>query len=161
MPTDQLEQYIRMSTPFVSPQYKAVVGVLLLNNIISNDLEAHLEGFGLTYPQFNILRILKGKHPEGVPLGVIRERMLHRQSDVSRLVDRLKAMGLVDKVADGRSRKKVKVCLTEQGWEKINRIPVDHAGFHSLMAGVSEEDIRRFNEIVGRLIAPLNEGAAS
>ncbi len=73
MPSNNnLEKLIKMSSSFVNEQYKGVVGVMVLNNLIIQDLENHLSKFKLTYQQFNILRILKGQYPKGVQLSLIK-----------------------------------------------------------------------------------------
>lgn len=144
-----------MNAPFVNEQYKGVVGVLVLHNLLSTDLENHLQQVGLTYQQFNILRILKGQHPKGVQLGVIRERMLYKQSDVSRLVDRLVAFGWVQKEPNPENRRKLYINLTPAGLELIQSIAMEHEGFKSLMKQLSPEEMETFNNLLGKLIAPL------
>lgn len=144
-----------MNAPFVNEQYKAVVGIMVLHNILFNDLENHLSQYDLTYQQFNILRILKGQHPKGVQLNVIRERMLHKQSDVSRLVDRLVSFGLVNKEPDAENRRKLYIHLTPLGWDLIESIAMDDAGFKSLAMALNDEEIQDFNYLLGKMIASL------
>lgn len=155
MSADHLEKFIKMNAPFVNEQYKAVVGIMVLHNILFNDLENHLSQYDLTYQQFNILRILKGQHPKGVQLNVIRERMLHKQSDVSRLVDRLVSFGLVNKEPDAENRRKLYIHLTPLGWDLIESIAMDDAGFKSLAMALNDEEIQDFNYLLGKMIASL------
>ncbi|QLH47072.1 MAG: hypothetical protein HWD58_16460 [Bacteroidota bacterium] len=89
MSSPNLEKHIKLSQPFVNEYYKAVVGVIVLESIILLELERHLSQYSLTYQQFNILRILKGQYPQETQLNLLKNRMLHQQSDVSRLIDRL------------------------------------------------------------------------
>lgn len=150
-----LENYIKMNSDFVNEQYKAVVGIIVLNNYIFQELEKHLASFGLTYAQFNILRILKGQYPNGVPLPVFKERMLHKQSDVSRLVDRLFVLQLVDKVPHESNKRKMFVHLSDKGLKLIQRIDIQSDEFKSILKNIPQEHIVMFNQIVSDLIESM------
>lgn len=153
-----LENYLKMNTGFVNEEYKAVVGIIVLNNHIFQQLEKHLLSFGLTYAQFNILRILKGQYPNGVALPVFKERMLHKQSDVSRLVDRLHTMQYVEKRTDESNKRKMFVHLTDSGLRLINSINIRDDGFKSILKNIPEDQVVIFNKIVSDLIKFMKEG---
>jgi DNA-binding MarR family transcriptional regulator len=142
-----------MSSSFVNEQYKGVVGAMVLNNLIIQDLENHLSKFKLTYQQFNILRILKGQYPKGVQLSLIKERMLHKQSDVSRLVDRLVIMEYVEKKEDELNKRRLHIRLTLKGFDLINSIEVGSDSFKSLMKSLPEHEMLKFNEIISTILA--------
>jgi DNA-binding MarR family transcriptional regulator len=154
MPSNNnLEKLIKMSSSFVNEQYKGVVGAMVLNNLIIQDLENHLSKFKLTYQQFNILRILKGQYPKGVQLSLIKERMLHKQSDVSRLVDRLVIMEYVEKKEDELNKRRLHIRLTLKGFDLINSIEVGSDSFKSLMKSLPEHEMLKFNEIISTILA--------
>ncbi len=155
MSSFNLEKLIKMNSPFVNQQYKGVVGIMVLNNLILQDLERHLAKYKLTYQQFNILRILKGQYPNGIQLSVIKERMLHKQSDVSRLVDRLVAIGYVEKKEDELNKRKLHIRLTLEGLELVNSIDVGEDSFKSLLHHIPENDILKFNEIISTIIGRI------
>jgi DNA-binding MarR family transcriptional regulator len=148
-----LEKYIKMNSHFVNEYYKGVVGVIVVNNIIFQDLEKFLSQYKLTYQQFNILRILKGQYPKAVPLNLLKDRMLHKQSDVSRLVDRLVNMKFVEKKIDDTNKRKLCVGLSELGYEVINSIDVNGDGFKSITQNLSEDDMILFNQLIGKMIS--------
>ena len=147
-----LENFIKMNSSFVNEQYKAVVGIFVLNNYIFQELEKHLMTYGLTYAQFNILRILKGQYPTGVPLPVFKERMLHKQSDVSRLVDRLVALDLVEKTPHETNKRKMYVHLTDSGMKLIESIDIRSDDFKSILKNLPEKQVVHFNQIVSDII---------
>ena len=147
-----------MNIGFVNEEYKAVVGIIVLNNYIFQELEKHLSSFGLTYAQFNILRILKGQYPMGVALPVFKERMLHKQSDVSRLVDRLCALSLVEKRPHETNKRKMFVHLTDSGLNLINSISIRSDEFKSILKSIPEEQVVLFNRIVSDLIKSMPTG---
>jgi DNA-binding MarR family transcriptional regulator len=159
MPSLPLEKHIKMNAAFVNEYYKVVVGIIVLNNSILLDLENYLSNFKLTYQQFNILRILKGQYPNGVQLSLIKERMLHKQSDVSRLVDRLVGMGWVSKKVDEENKRKLYIGLSEEGLALINSIDINGIEFKSLMTHLNTSEIKHFNELIGKIISKMGENS--
>ena len=92
-----LEQEIHQES-FTSDQSKLIVNIIYTYNVLKGRIMEELKEHGLTMQQYNVLRIVKGSGYEGVTTSEIRERMLDKMSDASRMVDRLMAMGLLEKV---------------------------------------------------------------
>ncbi|MFT4022274.1 MAG: MarR family transcriptional regulator [Flavihumibacter sp.] len=101
-------------TRFRSEYSKAMLNILYTNNWLTESTRKHLDKFGLTNQQFNILRILRGA---GMPLSTlqIRQRMLDKMSDTSRIVDRLVKKELVEKVTCPSDRRLVDVSISARG----------------------------------------------
>ena len=152
MSANSLETLIKLGTPFVNPFYKAVVGILYLETIIMQDLDKYLADYKLTYQQFNILRILRGQYPKGVKHSLLKDRMLHKQSDVSRLVNRLVKMGLVDKQDDPLNRRRLNIKLSEEGLILINAIEINNDQFKSLTNSLSEAEIEKLNLLFDKML---------
>lgn len=76
----------------------------------------------LTFPQYNVLRILRGARPDALSCGTISQRMLTRDSDLTRLLDRLEERGLVKRVRDARDRRQVNAAITEAGLQLLRRL---------------------------------------
>ena len=91
----QLEDRIRQSKPFRSQGEKLVVNIIYTANWILEQLRGHLEVFDVTQQQYNVLRILRGQHPNAISTSDIRDRMIDRAPDASRIVDRLIVKALV------------------------------------------------------------------
>ncbi len=140
-----LEKLIKLSSPFANPYYKAVVGILYLESRVMQDLDDHLSKFKLTYQQFNILRILKGQYPRGVQLSLLKDRMLHKQSDVSRLVSRLEKLGLVQKNENDLNKRKLSITLSDAGMKLIQSIDVADEKFKSVLSNLSPAEIDHLN----------------
>jgi DNA-binding MarR family transcriptional regulator len=98
------------------------------------------------------LRILKGQYPNDTQLNLLKDRMLHKQSDVSRLVDRLVGMELVDKKINELNKRKLSIKLSAKGLELINRIDVNDPAFQSLTSALSRSEIEQFNDLVGKML---------
>jgi len=74
----------------------------------------------LTLHQYNVLRILRGSQPSALPSGEIATRMISRDPDITRLVDRLEKRGLVARIRGRQDRRVVEVAITEKGLELLN-----------------------------------------
>lgn len=159
MSSPNLEKHIKLSQPFVNEYYKAVVGVIVLESIILLELERHLSQYSLTYQQFNILRILKGQYPQETQLNLLKNRMLHQQSDVSRLIDRLVAMELVEKKPNSLNKRKLAIKLSMKGLDLIHQIDVNDVAFQSVLKKLNHDEVETFNNLVGKLLADLPDRA--
>jgi DNA-binding MarR family transcriptional regulator len=104
----------------------------------------------ITQQQYNILRILRGSE---VPLSTlqIRERMLDKMSDTSRIVDRLIVKELVQKSACKADKRLVDITLTQKGLELVIRLDQFNDQIDSILQGVSKEDAATVNEILDKL----------
>lgn len=92
-----------------------VINLIFTHNWFKEKLSTFLKEFDITLQQYNVLRILNGQYPDGITTGEIRERMLDKMSDASRLVDRLEKCGKVVKERNRDDRRLVKVMITEKG----------------------------------------------
>jgi DNA-binding MarR family transcriptional regulator len=104
----------------------------------------------ITQQQYNILRILRGSE---VPLSTlqIRERMLDKMSDTSRIVDRLIVKELVQKSACKTDKRLVDITLTQKGLELVTRLDQFNDQIDSILQGVSKEDAIIVNQILDKL----------
>lgn len=113
---------------FPSPHVEAILNVVYTANFYENIMSKLLSEFDLSHEQFNVLRILRGNHPEAYELNEIRDRMLNSWSNVSRLVEKLRKKGYVSRQPKKENRRKVEIRITEEGivfLEKINeKLPI-------------------------------------
>ena len=90
---------------FESPAQKAMVSLLVTAGHLARALEEVCAAHGITYDQYNVLRILRGAHPEGHPRYAIAERLIDRSPDVTRLLDRLEREGFVERSRSDEDRR--------------------------------------------------------
>ena len=107
---------------FTSVHQKAVVNLIFTSNWLQNKQQEFFRSFGITGQQFNILRILKGQYPESISGTEIKSRMLDRNSDVSRLLNRLAAKKLITKSTCPNDKRASDVVITEEGMKLLNHI---------------------------------------
>lgn len=114
---------LRQSRPFRSKEQEVVLGVRLVAARVVEVWEAFLRREAdLGTNQYNILRILRGSHPERVPSGDIGVRMVHRDPDVTRHLDRLVRRGLVSRARSRRDRRVVEVGITDAGLALLKQL---------------------------------------
>ena len=105
-------------------------------------------GFGITETQYNVLRILNGASPGGLCRGEIRERMIERAPDVTRLINRLEDQGLVIRTTSPEDRRLSLSMITEKGKELLREMKPSNAGLHTYFAErVSERDLAHLSRI--------------
>jgi DNA-binding MarR family transcriptional regulator len=110
-----IQRELRQTRPFPSAGQEAAVTLLRTADVIRQDLERTLEPFGITPQQYNVLRILRGSHPETLPTLEIAERMVERAPGITRLLDRLEAAGQVSRARCPEDRRRVLVSITRKG----------------------------------------------
>lgn len=104
---------------FESEYQKAHINVIFTANWLSQSLGPALDPVHLSWQQFNILRILRGMHPKPASVKILTERMIDKMSNASRLVEKLKQKGMVDRKACPSDRRQVEVVLTDKGRETL------------------------------------------
>jgi DNA-binding MarR family transcriptional regulator len=112
----RLRQIIKQRKPFESLQQEVFLEVLRTGNAMVQDLVELLRPHGLTQPQYNVLRILRGAGPGGLPTGEVGERMVvSREPDVTRLLVRMEGLGLVERERRADNRRFVNARITREG----------------------------------------------
>ena len=107
---------------FVNPHQKAVINLLFSSNLLVNQPQHYLKSFGITGQQFNVLRILKGQHPNSISAKEIKSRMLDKNSDMSRMLDRLIAKNLIVKKSCPKDKRASDVNITDAGLELLKKM---------------------------------------
>jgi MarR family transcriptional regulator, 2-MHQ and catechol-resistance regulon repressor len=105
----------------------------------------------ITPQQFNILRILRGSNPQPLSTLQIRERMLEKMSDTSRIVDRLITKGLVKKVICKKDRRLVDVIITDKGKKLLERLDLRQDEIDSVLGNLSEKDANLLSDLLDKI----------
>lgn len=115
----RLEEEIQQSK-FKDEYHKLGVNIIYSSGWVSAMNLRVLKNFNLSIQQFNILRILKGRHPEPATVKLLTERMLDKMSNASRLVEKLKQKGLVERASCPQDRRQVNIVISEKGMQVVN-----------------------------------------
>lgn len=101
-----------------------LVAMLRAGNYFNDELNQFVKTFGISLPQFNVLRILRGQKGKPANLSTINERMIHKMSNTTRLVDKLIEKALVQRRICAQNRRKIEIFITDAGLSLLEEI--DH-----------------------------------
>jgi DNA-binding MarR family transcriptional regulator len=133
-----------------------VVETMRLGQLIGDELSCTLHPYDLTLQQFNVLRILRGCKKSPATLQYITERMIHKTSNTTRLVDRLITKGLVERKQCHENRRKVDISITKQGLALLLKIDPNIINKEVEIANrLSESDLQNLLTIYQKLIITL------
>lgn len=113
--TPDLRTELKQRKPFTSLQHEAQLNIVRTSNLLADAFEQLLKPYGITGTQYNVLRILRGAEPDGLCRNEVRERLLNRMPDATRLLDRMEEAGLVTRSRDDGDRRLVTSRITRQG----------------------------------------------
>jgi DNA-binding MarR family transcriptional regulator len=119
---------------FVSPTQETILSLMVTQAWLSGEIMAVLSGHDVTLSQFNVLRILRGSHPDKLTCSAIGERLLDRTPDVTRLFDRLSRAGLTERTRSESDRRVVLVGITQAGLDVLSAIDPGIDGFHGRLS---------------------------
>jgi DNA-binding MarR family transcriptional regulator len=144
-----LESEIKQTKGFESEKHKALINIIYTESWIRDKFNSTLKPYGLTTQQYNVLRILRGSSPEPLSTSSIRERMLDKMSDASRIVDRLHKKGWVSKVVCPSDKRLVDIVITDEGMEVLAKIDTQNS-FVEAFSNLSEEEAAELNRILDK-----------
>jgi DNA-binding MarR family transcriptional regulator len=134
---------IKQTRPFASNQDEAFVTLVRTADELSYEVAQLLRSHDLTPTQYNALRILRGAGPEGLSCNEVGQRMITKVPDITRLLDRLEAAGLVGRVRTPSDRRVVQVHITRRGLDRLQAIDEPTADLHRRQfANLSKADLR-------------------
>lgn len=136
---------------FRSEFQKAAVNLFYTNNWLLHKHKQFLAHFDITPQQFNVLRILRGQHPKSISTSAIRERMLDRSSDASRIVDRLHRQELVEKKICLSDKRLVDVTISEKGLELLGKVDEQNVEIDQLLGSLSVQEAETLNQLLDKI----------
>ena len=146
---------LQQTRPFSGPEHEAYVALQRLATRLRDETEELLKTGGLSVTQFNVLRILRGAGVLGLTCGEIGARLISKDPDVTRLLDRLEKLGLVERARSEQDRRVVLTRLSPEGRALVGRFDTPLAELHR----------RQFAHLppgrLEELLALLREAAAS
>lgn len=135
---------------FRSEIHKLSINLIYTYNWLMAESQNRFSQFGVTMQQFNILRILRGQYPNPCTIQLLKARMLDKQSDASRLVDRLVAKKLVDRKPCEKDRRKMDVVISEEGLQLLEKMEPVIQKMDELFSGLTNDEARLMNELMDK-----------
>ncbi len=147
-----VQREIQQTKPFRSLGQEALIALLRTSSVLQRQLARVIAPAGITLQQYNVLRILRGAGPEGLPTLDVRRRLIEEAAGITRLIDRLEKAGLVARVRGATDRRKVHVHVTAAGLALLARLEravqaADEAALAMLSAAEQRELIRLLDAV--------------
>jgi DNA-binding MarR family transcriptional regulator len=154
-----IRQELKQRRAFASPEQEAMLGVRMVAARILAPWERFLKSEAdLSSSQYNVLRILRGSHPAPLTVGEIRDRTIARDADITRLVDRLDARGLVKRTRSEQDRRVVEVEITRKGLDLLQELEPHSARMpRALIGHVAPRKLRQLSKLLAEVLDGMGE----
>jgi DNA-binding MarR family transcriptional regulator len=146
----KLEDEIKQKS-FQSEYHKGVVNIIYTFNWLDQKQRDLLKPYDITSQQYNILRILRGQHPNPATINLLKDRMLDKMCDASRLVDRLLKKGLLERKPCENDRRAVDIVITKSGLDLLEMLDQRQKDSEKFMESLSESEVKQLNELLDKL----------
>jgi len=143
---------------FASIGQEAMLNIMVTSSWMLGELAASMAPYGVTPSQYNVLRVLRGSHPKLLTCSDIRNRLLDRTPDVTRLLNRLEKRGYVHRARATTDRRIVEVGISETGRALLSQMDgLMDATVDRMTAHLSDAEQRQVCQLLERLRAPQSE----
>ncbi|HEY3707158.1 MAG TPA: MarR family winged helix-turn-helix transcriptional regulator [Terracidiphilus sp.] len=147
----KLKAEISQETPFSGPHEEVLLNLIRTTDCLQRALQQTTRRWKITSTQYNVLRILRGAHPAGLPCSMIGDRMLTADPDVTRLVSRLKAAELVRQERDKKDRRVVLTHISQKGLELLGEMDEAVSRFPAeMLSHLGDTDLRSLITLLER-----------
>lgn len=146
----KLEEEIKQKK-FKNEFHRLALNLVFTNSWFISNETALLKEYDLTPAQYNILRILRGQYPLPASVNLLKERMLDKMSDASRLVDRLLVKELLERKICPNDRRRVEVKITQPGLKLLEEIDKISDKFEEKLKTLSSEEAKNLNDLLDKL----------
>jgi len=136
---------------FNNEYQKARVNIHFTHNYLSEQLVEIIKPLNLSPTQFNVLRILRGQYPEASSIGLLKERMLDKNSDISRVVDRMLTKKLVVRKECKQDRRQKDVQISQLGLDYLTKIDVQEKELDIKMQHLTLEEVTQLNDLLDKI----------
>lgn len=145
-----IEEEIKQRKGFANNKQKAYVNLIYTANTLADRFRCMFEKYDITQQQFNVLRILNGSDPEPLFCNQIKDVMLDKNPDVTRLCDRLAAKNLIARHLNTRNRRKMNITITEEGKQLLGQIEPGMMAHMSSMGQLTEEEAETLSALLDK-----------
>ena len=146
----KIEEAIQQKRPFRNHYQMAMVNLIYTHNWVTDQLRQHLKPYGITMKQYNVLRILQGAG-QPITTSTIRERLLDKMSDASRMVDRMHQKGLVIRNTCSGDKRLVDVVLSKEGEQVMDQLAQFSTATERIVEELTEEEAEQLSTLLDKL----------
>ncbi len=145
-----IEEDIKQSR-FKNLKQKTLINILYTAAALEYKHSSMLKLYGLTPAQYNVLRILRGQHPRPSSVNLLIERMIDKSSNASRIVEKLRTKGLVNREECESDRRLVEVIITNTGLDLLKMLDTREDSFFAQSFNLSDQEAELLNEYLDKL----------
>ena len=146
----RLEEEIKQKK-FRNESQKLAVNIIYTYNWLQSQHTAFFKSYGLTPQQFNVLRILRGMNGSPASIKLIRDRMLDKMSDTSRIIEKLRLKELVERTTSSSDRRSCEVLVTSKGLKVLEKIDAASETLDGLFSAMHETEMKSLNNLLDNL----------
>jgi DNA-binding MarR family transcriptional regulator len=136
---------------FKNEYHKLAVNLMYTYGWLMNYQSSFIKKFGVSTAQYNILRILRGQYPNPASVILLKERMLDKMSDASRIVERLKQKGLLEREICSDDRRRVEVKINEKGLALLKEMDKLEEKIGKLFKALKPDEAKKLNALLDKL----------
>lgn len=146
----KIEDEIKQKS-FRNQYHKVTINLIFTSGWLLHKQKIFFDRFGLTVQQFNVLRILRGQHPSMISTSEIKDRMFDKNSDASRIVDRLAHKSLVHKNQCPNDKRLVDVVISAKGLELLEKIDEQFDEMDEILKGITLNEAAELNRLLDKI----------
>ena len=146
----KIEEEIQQKKPFRNHRHRAMVNLIYTHNWMVDQLREKIKPHGITMQQYNVLRVLRGAG-EPISTSAIRQRLLDKMADTSRMVHRLHQKGLVRRRECAHDKRLVDVSLTAKGYELLKQLDRMEQEMDAICSNLSEEEALQLSQLLDKV----------
>ncbi|SEO60417.1 MarR family winged helix-turn-helix transcriptional regulator [Mucilaginibacter sp. AW1-7] len=139
------------SNKFEDNYHKVVINIAYTSGWLNNAFRCHFDKYNLTQQQFNILRILRGQYPKPATINLLKERMVDKMSDASRIVDRLIQKELVSRCTNNKDRRAVDIRISDLGLETLAKMDEEFKTRKVLENNLTADEAAQLSDLLDKL----------
>ena len=145
-----LEKDLKQKT-FTSDYQKALINILYTHNFLINKINHFFKDHQITRQQYNVLRILRGQLPNPATINLLKDRMLDKMSDASRIVERLRNKQLITREINFADKRSVSLRISKKGLDLLNKTDADVQKFDELLKALDSKEIKLLNKLLDKI----------
>lgn len=146
----KLEEAIKQKK-FKNAYHKLNLNLIYSGGLLLVEQTRFFKSYDISPQQYNVLRILRGQHPNAASVGLIQERMLDQMSNASRLIEKLKLKGFLTRTACEADRRQVDVVITKEGLDLLGLIDHELETIYQNFGALSLEEAELLNNLLDKL----------
>lgn len=140
-----------LKSSFRNEYHKLIVNLQLTHIRVSERFHHFLKEYDITPTQYNVLRILRGQQKNPVSIGLIKERMIDRNSDASRIIERLSKKKLVKRTENKIDRRQKDIIITNAGLDLLGAIDKVEQEVDQMLSHITPEEAKNLNQLLDKL----------